>query len=97
MRDSCSQILSSIVVTAVVAIGSVVGASGAPKGSAANGQGKVYVNGVVITQAQRTSLEQAYSAIQSGRYWHDKIPVCGDRRGWQREGRSCRGLIWEDR
>lgn len=33
----------------------------------------IYVNGSVLTAEQRTSLEQAYGAIQPGRYWYDRL------------------------
>jgi hypothetical protein len=72
----------------LITFGLLIDVWGEPKEKSGEGQNQVTVNGVVITQVQRAALEQAYGAIQPGRYWYDKVSGL-----WGQEGKPTIGQI----
>lgn len=75
-----------------VVFGAVANAWSETKAKRGDAKGEITVNGAVISQAQRTALEQAYGPVQPGRYWYDKVSGLWGQAGMTTIGQIMPGL-----
>ena len=73
MRAHVAQIMKGVIILCLMFPLSPVDVFGEPPARSKENKAVVYVNGSALTVEQRTSLEQAYGAIQPGLYWYDRL------------------------
>jgi hypothetical protein len=88
MVSTFRTMLAGSCLVALVVFGTGANSWSETKAKSDAGQGEITVNGVVISHAQRTALEQAYGPVKPGRYWYDKVSGL-----WGQDGKTTIGQI----